>query len=113
MANKPKDKVAAILDDYSDPDESDSKLWEDLATWAFSQDPEIPPSDEITPTEVGRLLDDAATRVRGLKTAASWGSAARYFQAENFHGLEVPAAQRAASLADPPRTTAAVRRKGL
>ena len=88
--------------------ESKSKLWADLAAWAFAQDPEIPV--EPKPAAAEALLDKAAREVKGLRTVASWKSAARYFNAENFHALTDPACLRARRLekqAKPP----AVRRK--
>jgi hypothetical protein len=93
------EEIVAILDGEGPNDEPESKLWADLYTWAFSQDPEIPSSDEMTAAEAQRLLDKAAAEVEGLKTAEEWRSAARYFQAENFHGLERPACARAIALA--------------
>lgn len=90
------DEVDRILADYSDPKESESRLWRELADWAFAQKPEIPP--DIPKKPIVRLLDDAAKRVKGLNTVAGWSSAARYFQAENFHDLEGPAAVRAVAL---------------
>jgi hypothetical protein len=89
-------EIDRILSDYSDPKESESRLWRDLATWAFSRDPEIPA--DIPRKLVAQLLDDAAAQVKELKTATAWASAARYFQAENFHDLEGPAAARAVAL---------------
>ena len=91
--------IVAILDGEGPNSEPESKLWKDLAEWAFSQEPEIPSSDEMTAADARRLLDEAAAEVEGLKTAEEWRSAARYFQAENFHGLERPACARAIALA--------------
>jgi hypothetical protein len=92
------EEITAILDEETSNDEPGSKLWADLCTWAFSQDPEIPSSDEMTTAEAQQLLDKAANEVEGLETAEAWRSAARYFQAENFHGLSRPACARAIAL---------------
>ena len=75
------------------PGESDSQLWRDLATFAFalSEDDAAPATPELTQ----RVLDRAKAQVPGLDTERAWQSAGRYFQAENFHSLEVPACERA------------------
>jgi hypothetical protein len=96
------DEVNRILADYSDPKESESRLWRDLADWAFAQEPKIP--RDIPEDAIKRLLDDAAACVKGLNTVAGWSSAARYFQAENVHDLEGPAADRAVALMKRTRT---------
>ncbi|MES2642883.1 MAG: hypothetical protein V4850_25590 [Myxococcota bacterium] len=88
-------ELSACLDDDGSRGESGSPLWRDLANWAFAQVPEIPSSDVITHAQAEALLDAAAREVSGLETPEQWRSAARYFQAENFHGLEVPACRRA------------------
>jgi hypothetical protein len=94
------DEVTAILDDEGSPDESGSQLWHDLSTWVFAhRDPEIPSSNEMTTPIAETLLEDAVAKVGGLQTAEDWRSAARYFQAENVHGLARPAARRALALA--------------
>ena len=91
------DAIMRILSDYSDPHEPESRLWRDLATWVFA----CPRAfvDGISEKAAHVALDDAAQRVNGLTTAAAWRSAARYFQAENFHDLEGPAAARALATA--------------
>jgi hypothetical protein len=76
--------------------ETQSTLWRDLAAWAFAQDPEIPAEMKAAAAEA--LLDKAAREVKGLRTVASWKSAARYFNAENFHALTDPACLRARRL---------------
>ena len=76
--------------------EAGSKLWADLAKWAFAQEPEIP--RELTAAAADKLLAKASREVKGLRTAAAWKSAARYFEAENFHALTVPACLRAKRL---------------
>ena len=93
------DAIVRILADYSDPDESESRLWRDLATWVFACPRAL--VDGVSEVAADKALDDAARRVKGLTTAAAWGSAARYFQAENFHDLEGPAAARAVAMARP------------
>lgn len=92
------EEIAAMLDDDGPVDESDSKLWADLAKWAFAEGRDIPASGDMTTAQAERLLDDAAATVSGLETAEEWQSAGRYFQAENFHGLERPACARALAL---------------
>ena len=82
--------------------ESSSKLWNDLATWAFAQIPEIP--IDLTPAAAEVLLDSAARKVKALRTATAWKSAARYFEAENFHALTGPACMRAKRLERKPTT---------
>ncbi|HEY1557280.1 MAG TPA: hypothetical protein VGF94_20730 [Kofleriaceae bacterium] len=89
--------IARILADYSDPDEPESRLWRDLAKWVFACPREL--VDGVSKRAADHALEDAARRVKGLTTAAAWGSAARYFQAENFHDLEGPAAARAVASA--------------
>lgn len=74
------DAPAPLCLDIHVQGENGSALWHDLSVWAFAQSPEI---------------DDAAKKVAGLETPAQWRSAGRYFQAENFHGLERPACDRA------------------
>lgn len=96
--------IVAILDDPDHPEEPQSQLWDDLATWVFEEDDdgelvrEIPSSDEMTADVADRLLDEAAIRVQGLKNGSDWASAARYFEAENVHGLSGPAARRAIAI---------------
>jgi hypothetical protein len=90
------DEVAAILDANVDGEET-TQLWTDLAKWAFAQ-PDIPSSDEMRLAIAKALLDKATAEVDGLQTAEQWASAARYFQAENFHGLTRPACIRAIKL---------------
>jgi len=82
--------------------ESNSKLWADLATWAWAQDPEIP--SDMTSAAAESLLDKAGREVKGLRTVASWKSAARYFEAENFHALTGPACMRAMRLEKEPKS---------
>lgn len=77
------------------PQESSSQLWNDLGEWAFDDDREIPAAGDMTRAEAERLLDDAAAHVPGLTGPDAWRSAARYFESENFHGLEGPACERA------------------
>jgi hypothetical protein len=93
------DEINAILDSAGPTNEPDSKLWADLAKWGFADGRDIPPSDEMTDAQAEALLDEAAATVSGLTTAEDWKSAGRYFQAENFHGLERPACTRAIALA--------------
>ena len=76
-----------------DDGEADSELWRDLAAWAFSR-PDLYPSDP-TEEQLESLLDEAARTIPSLSTPAAWRSAARYFEAENFHSLEAPASARA------------------
>jgi hypothetical protein len=91
--------VAAASDSCFEVAPGEDERWRDLradlGTWAFADGRHIPASDEITPEEAERLLDDAAAHVTGLEGPAAWSAAARYFQAENFHGLEGPACRRA------------------
>ena len=97
--------ITRCLDYGSEADaekESESKLWADLATWAFSQDPEIP--DEMTSATAESLLDKAGREVKGLRAVAAWKSAARYFEAENFHALTGPACMRAKRLENTPKS---------
>jgi hypothetical protein len=76
--------------------ETSSPLWEALGEWAFADEQEdIPSASEMTAAEAERLLDDAAAHVPGLAGPEAWRSAARYFDAENFHGLTMPACRRA------------------
>ncbi|HEY4058635.1 MAG TPA: hypothetical protein VGM39_18610 [Kofleriaceae bacterium] len=97
------DDIAKILDEVISGEE-DGALWRDLAAWAFEEDDDgelvrdIPASDEITPAIATALLDEIGSKIAGLRTSAEWASAARYFQAENFHGLSAPAAMRALDL---------------
>jgi hypothetical protein len=73
------------------PGESSSQLWRDLAKFAFAlSDEEAHPA---TPQLVNRVLERAAAQVEGLSSEQEWQSAARYFQAENFHAFEVPACE--------------------
>lgn len=90
------ERIDAMLQDDS-PEDAASGLWNVLSRWVFGHDPEIPASDEMTPQLAEQLLDEAA-EVGGITTAAQWASAARYFTAENVHGLVVPACQRALRL---------------
>lgn len=76
-----------------DDGEADSELWRDLAAWAFSR-PDLYPSDP-TEDQLESLLDEAARTIPSLSTPSAWRSAARYFEAENFHSLEAPASARA------------------
>jgi hypothetical protein len=91
-----REKLAACLSMGASPDEWKSALWSALSDWAWSHDPDdIPDSESMTAELAKELLDDAVRRVPGLNTAAGWRSAARYFQAENFHGFVVPCCERA------------------
>ena len=97
-------EIGAILDSHDHPDESESQLWHDLARWVFAEDDdgervrEIPASYEMTDEVAETLLDEVASQVPGLETASDWASAARYFEAENNHGLKGPDARRAIAL---------------
>jgi hypothetical protein len=88
--------VNAYIDrclDYTSPEaaekEARSQLWADLAKWAFAQEPEIP--RDLSTAAADALLAKASREVKGLRSVAAWQSAARYFEAENFHALTVPA----------------------
>jgi hypothetical protein len=71
-------------------DENTSKLWTDLAKFAFAL-----ADEDTTPERAEIMLDRAAHAVQGLDSEAAWSSAGRYFQAENFHAFERPACARA------------------
>jgi hypothetical protein len=70
--------------------ENSSRLWRDLAKFAFAL-----PDEDTEPERAESVLDRAAQSVAGLDSEAAWASAGRYFQAENFHAFERPACARA------------------
>jgi hypothetical protein len=94
-----RESLAACLSTGASPDEWKSALWTALADWAWSYDPDdIPDAESMTADQAAELLDDARRQVPGLDSADGWRSAARYFQAENFHGFVVPCCERALQL---------------